>query len=317
MSPLLAFALRGLRRSIRHFGIDIRKIEGEAGWLAPADVDPLTYQYAVQLRHVPLVAIKVASVRSAAMGFPCTWPTDHPFVLAFRAAAQQMPGRAAAEAATAVLQTYYGAVQPHSALEVLELTEEEAPGLLNTPADHWIAPWDERTVESNGRRRSASVAEEGYSHKRVITSKDGLSIFGPVTGRRLSFEVERVVKLAQSISANGFLYPRGQPLEVVGLRDCREYRWVAMRGQHRFAACVAFGIETVQTRVVKIVRRQDAEVWPHVVGGTFSVHGALKLFDRLFAGRPPRCAAQWVRQFHQEQAAVSFLPRQVGGSCHP
>ena len=292
MSPLLRVLLKRLRPMFRRFDLDITKIGKDFEWLPHKDVDPVTYQYLVLLRHVPCIHISIAHARSGGLGFPYEAETAHPFVLAFRAA-QQISIDERRAAVQNVLSAYYDIVRPRSALEVLDLSRDEAPGLLNLPADAWLMPWDERSVQQNISRRRASVAEEGFAHKKTVTSRDGLSSFGPVSDRRLRFEVDRIADLVNSMESNGFRYDPEEPLEVFGLRVGERYRWVVMRGQHRFAACTAFDVATVQARVVKIIRRDDASFWPHVVSGTFSVTGALRIFDRLFAGQTPRCVVPW------------------------
>jgi hypothetical protein len=45
---------------------------------------------------------------------------------------------------------------------------------------------------------------------------------------------------------------------------------------------------------MRIIRRDDAPHWPQVVAKTFTVDGAARLFDRIFAGEAPGCARTWL-----------------------
>lgn len=271
-------------------------------WLSSArDIDPITYQYFADLRHVPAVDIEVAHARFGIMGFPFDQRSANPFVLAFdKVKASAVDSINGIEP---ILSSFYQEVQPRSALEVLDLTACEAPGLCDIPSPHWIAPWGTETVEQRAWRLRMWSVKDGLANGRLVSAKDGLINFGPVSRRKIALETERIAKLATSIRARGFVNSCHGAPEVFGLRTGGDYRWFVIRGQHRFAACAAFGIEKVKARVIKIVRREDVGAWPHVVSGSFTGSGALKLFDRLFAGEAPSCAAPWVKRHCYSQLA--------------
>lgn len=290
MSTVATFSLFVSRRLLRLLGLDLKKTGGATLWLPErADIDPVTYSYFIDLRHVPTFPVDVRDVRLGVMGFAYDKAAANPFVLAFGKAA----GDGAAAGVEAVLSSYYEAVRPASACEAMGLTERDAPGLARLPAHLCVAPWGTESIEQRDRRTRMWTAKDGLANRTMVTARDGLTAFGPVSPRKLDLEVKRTLKLAASMREKGYLDGGFDPPEVFGLRVDGDYRWIVIRGQHRFGACAAFGIDTVPARVTKIVRREDAAEWPHVVGGTYTIEGALKVFDRLFDARPPGCASAW------------------------
>lgn len=297
MSAIGSASLLLFRRALRPFGLDVKKQGGAVSWLPHrADIDPLTYLYFVDLRHVPTIRIELAQARLGILALPYDMAGANPFALAFEAAFAVQDEAAARSAVAAILSAYYAAVQPHDACAALDLTPEEAPGLQNLPAQHWIAPWGTESIEQRIWRMQLWSLKDGLANKKLVAANDGVTAFGPVSERKLALEIDRIIKLARSIRAKGYRAEDRDAPEVFGLRAGDEYRWFVIRGQHRFAACVAIGIDHAAARVTKIIRREDAGEWPHVVSGNFSMTDALKVFDRLFAGVPPACAAAWVER---------------------
>lgn len=300
MSHVATFSLFVTSRLLRPFRLDLKRIDRKVDWLGPGEVDPITYEYFANLRHVPTVSVNVADAHFGILGFPFNRASPNPFVLAFEKSVNS-DGRPM-RSIEAVLSSFYNEVQPRTALEVLDLAGQEAPGLQGVPASHWIAPWGTETVEQRAWRMRMWSIKDGLAGGKLLSTKDGLTSFGPVSSRKLALEVKRIARLTESIRANGFVTSGSGAPEVFGLRAGGEYRWFVIRGQHRFAACAALGITAVKARVIKIVRREDVAVWPHVAGGTFKASGALKLFDRLFAGKVSSCALPWVERNERHPA---------------
>ena len=177
------------------------------------------------------------------------------------------------------------------------LRPDEAPGLANVDAAHFLLPWGSESVEERAwRLRLWAFAGSLANRRKIVLPKHGMTDFGPVSERKLALEVQRVLVLDESLKANGFRPSARHPLEVVGLRRGGDYRWLAMRGRHRFAACAAWAIDSVDARVTKVIRREDVCTWPRVVSGAFTQQGALRVFDRLFRGQPPACGLAWARR---------------------
>lgn len=285
-----------VRKALRPFGLDVVRIGATAAWLdRDAVTDPLTYLYFSEMRRTPLVRVQVADARLGATGLP--FDTGNPFTLAFARAAGTSDEATARLAVRAVLTDYYDSVRPEGALGVLSLSADQAPGLAGVEAANFLLPWGTDSVEERAwRLKLWAFAGSLANYRQIVLPSHGMTDFGPVSKKKLELEVQRVVALDQSLKAKGYRADARHPLEVVGLRSGREDRWLAMRGRHRFAACAAWGIDSVEARVTKIIRREDVRVWPRVVSGTFTEAGALQVFDRLFDGQPPACALPWVRR---------------------
>lgn len=291
-------ALIVLRRTLRPFNLDVARIGTTASWLAGHEVtDPLTYLYLSELRQTPLVEVRIDHARLGVTGFAFDAGSRNPFVLAFERARTATDRSASFAALRSVLAGYYASVQPCSALQLMALGTEEAPGLVDVAAENCLLPWGADSLEERSwRLKLWALAGSLTNRRKVVMPRHGMTDYGPVSERKLVLEVERVFRLDASIKANGFRQSAWHPMEVIGLRHGGEYRWLTMRGRHRFAACAAWGFDRVDARVTKVVRREDAHAWPRVVSGTFSERGALRLFDRLFAGEVPACALPWTHK---------------------
>jgi hypothetical protein len=298
MNPL-KFALKRLLLSMN---LDVRKIGGSPASLRRfADADPITFQYLSDMKIAPSIPVDLLHTRAGIMAFPHHPANAHPFARAFQAARNAADKADREAAARCVLSAYYSMVQPVSALAVVDLQPQEAPGLIGIPLQNWVMPWSELGIEETAAHRRICLEEEGLARGVIVTMKDGANMFGPVSEKKMSLETARVASLAERIGANGFQPNPAHPIEVMGLRTAAGYRWLVMQGHHRLAACAAFDILKVPARIVKIIRREDEEFWPHVVSKTFTVAGAIKCFDRLYAGRAPDCAAPWVAASRQPE----------------
>ncbi len=238
------------------------------------------------------MTIELAHARAGVMGFDYI-DTVHPFVVAAQAARAEANSHDKMRTVSGVLQSYYGLVQPNSALEVVDLEEFEAPGLIGVPTFEWVFPWTERSIEDNAKHRKIALEEEGLANWTFVLAKEGQTLFGPVSQKKLALESTRLTKVAQSIERSGII-PERNTLEVIGLRAGGEYRWLVVQGQHRLAACATLGFLEVPVRVRNVVAREEVEGWPHVTRGTFTRSGALECFDRVFNGTIARCAAPWL-----------------------
>ena len=279
------------KRLLLALNLNVLRISAvEVSFFFAAAPDPLTYQYLSDLRIAPTRAVELSQVRAGIMGFTYGAESPHPLIAAFRAAISAADPEAEVRA---LLSGYYAAVQPRDAAEVVGLPPAEAPGLMTETLGSWVMPWSERSAADTARHRRICLEEEGLANGIRLTLEDGATFFGPVSPRKLDLEVARITSLARSMKMNGFRPDAARPVEVIALRSGGEYRWLVVQGQHRIAACAAFGIESLDVRILRIIRREDAAYWPHVVAGTFTIDGALACFDRLFAGQPGPSAAGW------------------------
>jgi hypothetical protein len=295
-----------LKRLLASANIEVRRIvSAETATAALSSADPVTFQYYSDLRPAPMLTVDLADVRAGVMGFRYSSPDLHPLVHASSLARREPSAATMATAIRSAMARYYEMAQPASALEVVGLPGEEAPGLVSVPAYKWVFPWTERSIEENAKFRWICLQEEGLINSARVSAADGVTLFGPVSERKLAIETARLTNLVTSVQASGFRVDARKPLEVFGLRADGEYRWFVVQGQHRFAVCAAFDLEHTTARVTRIIRREDAAYWPHVVAKTFTEEGARKLFDRIHAGEAPLCAHSWLAQATQSREPVS------------
>lgn len=289
--------LVAMRRALRPFDLDVKRIGATAAWLGGNDVtDPLTYLYFTEMRRTTPVRVRVSDARLGATGFTFDSDGGNPFTLAFAQAAGAPDAAAARMSVRAVLADYYESARACTALDVLSLSPDEAPGLIDVAAHNFLLPWGSESVEERAwRLKLWAFAGSLANRRKIVLPKHGMTDFGPVSQRKLELEVQRVLVLDKSLKAQGFRPSDRHPLEVVGLRWDGDYRWLAMRGRHRFAACAAWAIDSVDARVTKVIRREDVRAWPRVVSGAFTQEGALRVFDRLFRGQPPSCSLPWTQ----------------------
>lgn len=299
------------KRLFRLFDLEIRRSGAGARdtWLKHDD--PVSAQYLCDLPQAPVVQIDTGQARAGVAGFPCAVDSGHPLIKSLRAISGIDNPMQAAATVRLVLQEYYSRVRPVSAADVVGVAEHEAPGFAGIPLHSWVFPWSERSVDGITAHRKICLEEEAMAYGRRLSLSDGGTFYGPVSDGKIELEVARLLKLHRSFQEHGFKAGVAPPVEVLGLRDGHEYRWLITQGQHRLAACAAFGISRADAKVMRIIRREDAEFWPHVASGTFTKPGALRCFDRIFAGEPFPAADPWLRLQHKN-TATRWQPDSVG-----
>lgn len=283
------------KQSLTALGVEVRRAPRAARLLAnAAGHDPLSFQYCADMQLKPTLTMKLSDARAGITGYAYNPDSAHPLIAASRAAIRSETRESAEASVREILAEYYNQVRPESALEVVGLGADEAPGLVGIPLHHWTLPWSELDPAQTGRQRRTCLEEEGLARRTLVSIEDGSTHYGPVSDRKLALETTRVADLVASFHASGFRPSAASPIDVVGLRVGTEYRWFVVQGHHRLAVCTAFGIDAVSARVVRIVRREDVQYWPGVVGAAFAAPGALKLFDRIWAGEALDSASRWI-----------------------
>jgi hypothetical protein len=261
-----------------------------------------------------VMSIRVEDARAGVAGFGCNLESGHPLITAFMAARGLAKPEDMRPAIREILIQYYANVRPRSAADVLGLHEHDAPGLAGTPLQSWVFPWSELSIADTTIMRNTCLVEEGLAERRKLSLSDGHTFYGPVSQAKLDLETQRIAGLCQSFARIGFRPSQREPIDVVALRSGRHFRWLVVQGQHRIAACAAFGIESVEARIVRIIRREDAEYWPHVASGTFEIDAAVKCFDRIFAGEAFPAAAPWSAM--RQQGGTSRNAASAEGGRH-
>jgi hypothetical protein len=262
-----------------------------------AATDPLTVEYCLSKRGYAVFDIAIRHARAFhSMGLSLD-ARSHPFSRAFAHALVASDAPSARRAIERELRCYYDEVQPKSALDVVDLTAAEAPGLAGQPGFNYLAPWWEKGVEETSRGREKALRYIGMRYGLGPAANAGHPFFGPLQDSRLNLQIERMDRLLRSYRREGFKpFARDFPIKVTALRRQGEYRWFIEEGQHRFALACALGEERMRAMVISVVRREDAALWPQVVSGEFSEDGALSHFDRIFDSRAPAICSSWINR---------------------
>jgi hypothetical protein len=205
----------------------------------------------------------------------------HPFV----AAAIEL-GRSPERAyAGSLLQRYYDVWQPANAAEALiGCGAAELGSLARLPSYAYIFPWLSVTTEEFLHNQEDWVREENISFGGVrLSISAGYNHHGPVTKVKGTIEHERLKRLYRSVSDVGLLRTWGD-VEATMLKRGSEQRFMIVRGHHRLAVVSALGAVDVPASFprVKVVNLEEAEYWPQVRRGVWSLGAAVAYFHHLF-----------------------------------
>jgi hypothetical protein len=214
-------------------------------------------------------------------GFQFGGPGWHPFVEAARELGRS-PERAYAGS---LLERYYDVWQPADAAEALiGCGAVELGTLARLPSYGYIAPWLSVTTEEFLRNQANWVKEENISFGgEGLSISAGYNHHGPVSNAKGIIEHERLKSLYRSISDKGLLRTWGD-VEATMLKRGSEQRFMIVRGHHRSAVASALGALDVPACFprVKVVDLEEAEYWPQVRRGVWSLEAAVVYFHHLF-----------------------------------
>jgi hypothetical protein len=262
--------LRALRKLFRHFGYALEPIGG-----IPRDATdfecPLQARYS---RIDPVFNVDLDKVRSS-LHFGFGRRNWHPLMAALDAEERTK----SVDEAISVLAQYYKSYQPASLAEYYFVNEPEwieQAHLSTQPLTHHITPWLHESMPI--------TAGHGFRKE----DGGGAGGIGPISDRRLRWEIKHLIALRDSIRHNGYR-PGGKnahDIDGMFLRWRDEWRFLALDGKHRLAALTVLGHTRVRVRFASVLPRavdlRDLEEWPGVVSGRFSVRVAREIFVRHF-----------------------------------
>lgn len=199
------------------------------------------------------------------------------------------------------LKGYYDAVQPRSAACWLNLAPSDSTVLFQAKPWALSMPWDQRSLDDWQTAREQFAIEENLHLGHNISIENGWHFWGPVHPIKLQVETDRLSTLLSSIETKGLTrhdYHDGDIRAVVLRKRDGSWRWQVAGGEHRAAVMAALGHSSVPARVLQVINRDDAAIWPGVVAGTFSHEAALKAFDLIFDGSLPNVVRPWAEQIN-------------------
>jgi len=274
---------RGLRITRAAPPLDLR---------STADLHPLAGRYENEARPV-LLRVPLARCRHLNwLAFPCTQTTLSPFVQTLFAHTYER----CEQYEDSPLARFYGFFQPQNAAQLMGLGEAESPFFASLPPCASPYPWQAQLPQDKAALRAYQVAQDNREHGASFGLSDGDTFFGPVSRRKGQLEFERLVRVHASLRDNGLR------IDETGLgnirvtcllsQDASDWRFiVAGGGQHRLAALTALRYDEIVVQWEPgsgLIRRADAAHWPAVRRAEMSLEQAHEVFDRIFAGRPPK-----------------------------
>ena len=121
-----------------------------------------------------------------------------------------------------------------------------------------------------------------------LNISDGRQQFGPVSEKKLNFEIERLDNVRESIKNNGFIpekfegYPRGYFIS----KNNEDWVFYIVGGSHRVAALIALNFEyvpvTLQPEYPSIVQETEINNWPKIKENKITKSEAKKIFSSYF-----------------------------------
>lgn len=217
--------------------------------------------------------------KTRAAGFNGADP-HNPFVITLRAHAEGT----CAQFRGSPMEDFYEKWQPYAGRD---------PGEFEKPA-----PWRERSVRpantAAGRLQRGEFT--AIAHDLGLRTADirGHISGGPVTEAFGEVTFRRMAQIQDSVRREGYLPEQSEAGHLRG--ECfmhgDDYRVIVGSGKHRMVALLALGWREVPVqfgppKLPVIVRREEVDRWPGVVGGAYSREEALAKFDRLFADVHP------------------------------
>ncbi len=227
-----------------------------------------------------VVSVPVSHCRMNLMTRPAL---ENPFVATLRGGQRHYENSALAD--------YFKANQPVTVGDLLGISDSP---IAADPAMAAVMPWWGMTPEER-LQQVAVETPQGFLGKEAIKlgahwGKDyGWQYFGPVSDGVAQQEFKRQWAVYHSIRNKGYKPDSYKHIHGEFLIAEQDWVWVNLGGKHRFNALVASGEEQVVVSSrgkygAHFVYRSDANIWPNVMNGNYTLEEALQVFDRILAG---------------------------------
>ena len=186
------------------------------------------------------------------------------------------------EAARTILQGYFTYLQPVNVAQYLKLPVRKE--WHQGPPLSYVYPWEDMLPQVKMDFRIRLMRDESVKNGLEWQESDGWKGFGPVSDRLIDMELGRLTRTYDSIKRHGIDERHGH---VFGTLFCAGNVQMVQprRGWHRVAICMMVGLESIPIMFDRrnvVVRLEEAESWPNVRRGLFSLDEAVKVFDERF-----------------------------------
>lgn len=267
-----------IKSTLRALSLDIRRIEKTAA-------APPVYQD-VQETHTRLNCGQPAAYLCP-IGKLCTFSGFslgskgwHPFVVAVN---EYLHGHRKTYSGS-MLEKFYNSWQPADALEAL-IAPIDGPALLRQlPAYTAHQPWHLIHPKERQAVMEKNIRDENHwAGQQHLDASSGYGLHGPVSPEKGEIEYARIVGVTDSIKRHGFDRSLAdEDITVTALERNGEYRFCIVHGQHRAAVLAALDYEHIPVSFRRLVSVSEAQHWPQVYRGVWSLAQAQAYIDHLF-----------------------------------
>jgi hypothetical protein len=218
--------------------------------------DAIRYSYWIEKQPLRLL-LPVGMLR---MQGAFAYDQEHPFVQAL----SDGPER---------LADFYTRFRPANLRDMYKLPSGTRAGETLPP---WELPWV---------MRLARIAPYG---ERGLSPEDGVSFYGPTTGKKIEMEYHRLRQTAASIRSHGYQPDRYRDIEGHLMTDGRETCFFVRGGKHRAAVLAWMGVESVPVQFRRtwplVVDSRTCEHWPLVADGVVDAGFAREILTVYMRG---------------------------------
>jgi hypothetical protein len=211
--------------------------------------------------------------------------TGAPFKVALDEAFRRKGKDAQSAVLKAELTRFYYSFRPGTVNEWFKI-DFGNPLLSQYPPWYGVLPWRARSMKGLGDTVVRSTKSDNERHGVSVEGIADWSMCGPVTESKVDAEVERLCLLQDSIRKQGYQRSALPDGDVCGTALIRgdDWVWLITHGYHRACVLAAMGHERIPVRINKVVFREHAGYWPHVVDGLYATEEAIMVFDKIFVG---------------------------------
>jgi len=204
----------------------------------------------------------------------------HPFV----ALTKQLKENERTAYKDSILKRYYTAWAPKNSYDSLLGTN--APNYLKEyPAYTLHHPLQTLSPDERETFMRLNIKDENMWSANVnMNEKEGYGLQGPVSEQKGEVEFNRVFKLYQNITRNGYQRNHNDgDITAIAVLHKGEERFLISHGQHRAAVMAGQGYGHVPMKIINVYDTKYVNHWPQVYTKYWSPKEALSYVEHLFS----------------------------------
>lgn len=152
---------------------------------------------------------------------------------------------------------------------------------------HSVLPWRARSIESFGKVMEDNIIKESLAAGSKEGLQFGWTYAGPVSNKKVDFEVDRYLKIYKSIKDDGYNRTNDKDGDIIVtalIEDNGEWVWFPTSGIHRSHVLAALGYKDFIARLNLVIQKANASYFPNVVSNLYSKEEAVKVFNQIYKG---------------------------------